>query len=175
MKEDGVISHRSVDKPYIIYLLLSILYVFLCVCQAGVSERELAALKAVMKCIEDHGLEKQYPLEPLQERVVQLEKAKADKKRATEAARPQPKRPRAVAGGCAPRFGNVAAEKSLYPRVADRYPQYMYEMPYLYPGPTDNHGPAIVGSAVAYNFSPSHSNNYFVNGYQYQVPAPYLQ
>ncbi|XVF14418.1 hypothetical protein REPUB_Repub09cG0057500 [Reevesia pubescens] len=34
--------------------------------QTEVSERELTALKAVIKCIEEHNLEKQYPVDPLQ-------------------------------------------------------------------------------------------------------------
>ncbi|KAE8713105.1 FRIGIDA-like protein 3 [Hibiscus syriacus] len=33
-----------------------------------VSERELTALKAVIKCIEEHNLEEQYPVDPLQKR-----------------------------------------------------------------------------------------------------------
>ncbi|XVF32017.1 hypothetical protein REPUB_Repub17cG0045200 [Reevesia pubescens] len=139
--------------------------------QTEVSERELTALKAVIKCIEEHNLEKQYPVDPLQKRVLLLEKAKADKKRATEAAKPQPKRPRANGGGYGPRVTNVAADKTFYPRVTDMYPQYVYDnRPYVYPGPADNHGPSLLGSAT-YNFSPSHGN-YFGNSYQYQ--APYL-
>ncbi|XVE72647.1 hypothetical protein DITRI_Ditri11bG0054800 [Diplodiscus trichospermus] len=138
--------------------------------QTEVSERELTALKAVIKCIEEHNLEEQYPVDPLQKRVLLLEKAKADKKRETEAAKPQPKRPRANGAGYGPRVTNVAADKAFYPRVTDRYPQYVYERPYVYPGPADNHGLSLLGSAT-YNFSPSHGN-YFGNGYQYQ--APYL-
>ncbi|WJZ91396.1 hypothetical protein VitviT2T_010472 [Vitis vinifera] len=138
--------------------------------QNEVNERELTALKAVIKCIEDHKLEEEYPLDPLQKRVVQLEKAKADKKRATEAAKPQPKRPRANGVGYGPRATNVAADKTFYARVTDRYPQYIYDRPYVYPVSTDNHGPSLLGSAT-YNLSPSHGN-YFGNGYQYQ--APYL-
>lgn len=134
--------------------------------QNEVNERELAALKAVVKCIEDHKLEDQYPVDPLQKRVIQLEKAKADKKRVTEATKPQPKRPRA--NGVGPRVVNVAADKTFYPRVADnRYPQYMYERPYVYPGPNDNHCPTLMGSAT-YSISPGHGN-YFANGYQYQT------
>ncbi|KAG0499824.1 hypothetical protein HPP92_004515 [Vanilla planifolia] len=60
-----------------------------------VNERELSALKAVIKCIEEHKLEEHYPVETLQKRVVQLEKVKADKRRAADAAKPQSKRPRA--------------------------------------------------------------------------------
>ncbi|KAK8674335.1 hypothetical protein V6N13_112627 [Hibiscus sabdariffa] len=132
--------------------------------QTEFSEGELAALKAVIKCIEEHNLEEQYPVDPLQKRVLQLEKAKADKKGATEAAKPQPKRPRANGAGCGPR---VAADKPFYSRVTDRYPQYVYDRPYVYPGPADNHVPTLLGPAPAtYNFSPSHGN-YF--GYQYQL------
>ncbi|CAL5353353.1 unnamed protein product [Camellia sinensis] len=138
--------------------------------QNEVNERELTALKAVIKCIEDHKLEQQYPMDPLQKQVLQLEKAKADKKRATEVAKPQPKRPRANGVvGHGPRFTNVAADKNFYPRVTDRYPQYIYDRPYVYPGPTDNHVPSVMGSP-AY-MSPVHGN-FFGNGFQYQ--APYL-
>lgn len=139
--------------------------------QNEVSERELTALKSVIKCIEEHKLEEQYALEPLQKRVIQLEKAKADKKRVTEAAKPQPKRPRASVVGYGPRITNTAADKTFYTRVTDRYPQYAYERSYIYQhGPTDSHGPSLLGSAT-YNMSPSHGN-YFGNGFQYQ--APYL-
>ncbi|XP_061359198.1 FRIGIDA-like protein 3 isoform X2 [Gastrolobium bilobum] len=139
--------------------------------QVEVNERELIALKAVIKCIEEHKLDLQYPLDPLQKRVVQLEKAKADKKRETEATKPQPKRPRANGVGYGPRVTNIPSDKtSSYARVADRYPQYVYDRPYMYPGPTENHCPPLLSTAT-YNFSPSHGN-YFGNGYQYQ--ATYL-
>ncbi|KAK3011530.1 hypothetical protein RJ639_011570 [Escallonia herrerae] len=134
--------------------------------QNEVNDRELTALKAVMKCVEDHKLEEQYPLDPLQKRVLQLEKAKADKKRATEVAKPQPKRPRANGVGFVPRVTSVAADKNLYAR----YPPYMYDRQYAYAGPTDNHMPSLLGAAT-YNLAPAHGN-YFGNGYQYQ--APYL-
>ncbi|XP_044503135.1 FRIGIDA-like protein 3 [Mangifera indica] len=137
--------------------------------ESEVSERELTALKAVIKCIEEHNLEEQYPMDPLQKRVVQIEKAKADKKRATEATKPQPKRPRANGAGYGPRVTNVAADKTFYPtRVTDRYPQYVYDRPYVYTGPADNRGLSLLGSAT-YSFSPSHGS-YFGNGYQYQTP-----
>ncbi|KAE8676299.1 FRIGIDA-like protein 3 [Hibiscus syriacus] len=136
--------------------------------QIEVNERELSALKAVIKCVEEHNLEDQYPVDPLQKRVILLEKAKADKKRANEA--PQPKRPRANGAGYGPRVANIAADKTFYPRVTDMYPQYVYERPYVYPVPSDNHSIPVLGSAT-YNFPPSHGN-YFGNGYQYQ--APYL-
>lgn len=134
--------------------------------QIEFSERELAALKAVIKCIEEHNIEEQYPIDPLQKRVLLLEKVKADKKGSTEAAKPQTKRARANGAGYGPRVTNVAADKPFYSRTTDRYPQYVYDRPYVYSGPADNHCPSLLGSAT-YNFSPSHGN-YF--GYQYQVP-----
>ncbi|KAF7825905.1 FRIGIDA-like protein 3 [Senna tora] len=138
--------------------------------QIEVNDRELIALKAVIKCVEEHKLEEQYPLDPLQKRVLQLEKAKADKKRVTEATKPQPKRPRANGIGYGPRVTNIPADKISYARVADRYPQYVYDRPYMYTGPNDNHCAPLMASAT-YNLSPNHGN-YFGNGYQYQ--ATYL-
>ncbi|KAE8685281.1 FRIGIDA-like protein 3 [Hibiscus syriacus] len=134
--------------------------------KAYLTEAKKASSPAVIKCIEEHNLEEQYPVDPLQKQVLHLEKAKADKKGTTEAAKPQPKRPRANGAGYGPRVTNVAAEKPFYSRVADRYPQYVYDRPYVYHGPVDNHGHTLLGSAT-YNLSPSHGN-YF--GYQYQVP-----
>ncbi|XP_073058028.1 FRIGIDA-like protein 3 [Primulina eburnea] len=135
--------------------------------QTDANEKELAALKAVIKCIEDHKLEEQFPVDPLQKQVLEIEKAKADKKRATEVAKPQPKRPRANAGGYAPRVANAAADKNFYGRMTDRYaPPYIYERPYAYPGPNDHHVPTFLGTA-SYNFSHNHGN-FFGNAYQYQ-------
>lgn len=148
--------------------------------QNDVNDKELTALKAVIKCIEDHKLEEEYPLDPLQKRVLQLEKAKADKKRATEVAKPQSKRPRAngVGYGPGPRgvtaaaTNNVATDKNFYARMTDRYPQYIYDRPYCYSGPNDSHVSPIMGAAAAYSLPASHGN-FFGTGYQYQA-APYL-
>lgn len=108
-------------------------------------------------------------MDPLQKRVLQLEKAKADKKKANEVAKPQSKRPRPNGVGNGPRVNNVVAEKNFYPRMTDRYPQPVYDVPYAYPGPTSAHVPPFMG-APAYNFSPGH--DFFGNGYHYQ--ASYL-
>ena len=137
--------------------------------QNDVNEKELSALKAVLKCIEDHKLEEQYLVDPLQKRVHQLEKAKSDKKKATEVTKPQSKRPRPNGVGNGPRVNNVVTEKNFYPRMTDRYPQPVYDGPYAYPGPADTHVPPFLGTA--YNFPPGHGN-FFGNGYHYQ--ATYL-
>ncbi|CAN4113760.1 unnamed protein product [Withania somnifera] len=128
--------------------------------QNDVNEKQLTALKAVIKFIEDHKLEEQYP----------LEKEKADKKRATEVAKPQPKRPRANCAANGARVTHIASDKNFYPsRMTDRYPQYIYDRPYAYPGPTETHIPSFVGTP--YNLPPGHGN-FFGNGYHYQ--ATYL-
>lgn len=132
--------------------------------QGDVNEKELGALKAVIKCIEDHKLEEHFPVGPLQNQVLDIEKTKADKKRATEVAKPQSKRPRA---GHAPRVANVAIDKNFHGRMSDRYPQYVYERPYAYTGPTDHHVPSFTGAA-SYNLSPN-QGNFFVNAYHYQT------
>ncbi|CAN4098625.1 unnamed protein product [Withania somnifera] len=137
--------------------------------QNDVNEKELSALKAVLKCIEDHKLEEQYPVDPLQKKVLQLEKAKADKKKATEIAKPQSKRPRPNGVGSSPRLNNIVTDKNFYPRMTDRYLQPMYDGPYAYPVPTSTRIPSFMG-APAYNFSPG--PDFFGNGYHYQ--APYL-
>ncbi|XP_060203270.1 FRIGIDA-like protein 3 [Lycium barbarum] len=139
--------------------------------QNDVNEKELAALKSVIKCIEDHKLQEQYPADNLQKRILQLEKAKADKKRATEVVKPQTKRPRANGVGNGPRVTNVAADKNFYAaRVTDTYPQYVYDRPYAYPVASDTHVPSFLGTP-AYSVSSGHGN-FFGNGYHYQ--AAYL-
>ncbi|KAL0460411.1 UNVERIFIED_CONTAM: FRIGIDA-like protein 3 [Sesamum latifolium] len=136
--------------------------------QSDVNEKELTALKAVIKCIEDHKLEQQFPVDPLQKQVLEIEKAKADKKRATEVAKPQSKRPRANGVAHAPRVANLATDKNFYGRTTtERYPQYVYERPYAYVGPADHHVPSYVGPAT-YNFSPNHGN-FFGTAYPYQT------
>ncbi|XP_010930297.1 FRIGIDA-like protein 3 [Elaeis guineensis] len=136
--------------------------------QNETNERELSALKAIMKCIEEHKLEEQYPTDPLQKRILQLEKAKADKRRAAEAAKPQSKRPRANGTTYAPRVTSIP-DKSFYRAPPERYP-YPYDRQYVYPAET--HHPALMGSAP-YTISPTHTT-YYGNGYQVQYQAAYL-
>lgn len=69
--------------------------------QNDANAQELAALRAIIKCVEEYKLEADYALDPLQRRVAQLEKVRTDKKRIGDAAKHQSKRPRAN-GGYAP-------------------------------------------------------------------------
>ncbi|MCL7025048.1 hypothetical protein MKW94_028696 [Papaver nudicaule] len=97
--------------------------------QNEANSQELAALKAVIKCVEYYKLEAEYPLDPLQRREAQLEKSKADKKRLGEGVKQQyPKRARANLGGghYAPRMPNsgrdIQQPASVY---GDRGGSYM--------------------------------------------------
>ncbi|XP_051186446.1 FRIGIDA-like protein 3 [Lolium perenne] len=139
--------------------------------QNEMNERELSALKAVIKCIEEHKLEEQYPVDPLQKRVVQLEKAKADKRRAVEAAKPQSKRPRANGSAYAPRLTSFP-EKSFYQATPERHP-YPYERQFVY-GAEAHHHPTMINAAAApYTISPAHTP-YYGNGYPMQYQVPYI-
>ncbi|XP_028760497.1 FRIGIDA-like protein 3 [Neltuma alba] len=110
--------------------------------------QELAALKAVIKCVEEYKLESDYPLDPLQRRVAQLDKLKTDRKRTGEPGkRQQPKKPRTNGGYFAfrPSVGGGATASSTmarqpppvrgpYPGIPDRYPHasaitYDYQVP----------------------------------------------
>ncbi|KAL5997937.1 hypothetical protein ACLOJK_008871 [Asimina triloba] len=134
--------------------------------QNEANERELSALRAVIKCIGEHQLEDQYPIDPLQKQVIQLEKAKVDKKRAAEAAKPQPKRPRANINGYGSRVTGIP--ENFHRGPPERYP-YIYDRPYMYA--SDSHGPLSVRPPSC-NLLPNHGP-YFGNGYQY--PTPYLR
>ncbi|URE33606.1 Frigida-like protein [Musa troglodytarum] len=137
--------------------------------QNEMNERELSALKAVIKCIEEHKLEDQYPVDPLQNRILQLEKAKADKRRAAEAAKPQSKRPRASGSLYAPRVTSMP-DKSFYHAPPERY-LYPYDRQYVYAA--EAHHPPLVNSAPYPAISPTHAS-YYGNGYQVQYQTAYL-
>lgn len=137
--------------------------------QNEMNERELSALKAVIKCIEEHKLEEQYPVDPLQKRVLQLEKAKADKRRAVEAAKPQSKRPRANGSAFAPR-ATGSADKSFYPATPERHPSNPYERQFMYSA--EAHLPPMMSSA-SYTIQPAHAP-YYGSGYPVQYQVPYI-
>lgn len=139
--------------------------------QNEANERELSALKAVVKCIEEHKLEDQYPVDPLQKRILQLEKAKADKRRAAEAAKPQSKRPRANGSTYNARITTFPPQEKSFYRTPERYPN-AYERQYMYP-PTEHHPPPIIAAPATYTVSPTHTT-YYGNGYQVHQYQPYL-
>ncbi|RIA05687.1 hypothetical protein BRARA_K00013 [Brassica rapa] len=131
------------------------------------------AKRSSSQCVEVHNLEEHYPVEPLQKRILELEKTKAEKKKATEPAKPQTKRPR----GAQPRVTDNNNNKTGYGRVIipERYPQYVYDnRPFLT-------GPIMAAQAhppppppQTYTFSPAAAahGNFYGNCYQYQAPPP---
>lgn len=98
--------------------------------QNDANARELAALKAVIHCVHSYKLEANYPLDPLQRRVRQLERINPDKKRCGESGKhQQSKKPKTnggflmpsaastVVGRQAPQFsGDIA-----YSGMAERF------------------------------------------------------
>nr|AAM96992.1 putative protein [Arabidopsis thaliana]AAN15423.1 putative protein [Arabidopsis thaliana] len=138
------------------------------------NERELIGLKTVIKCIEEHSLEEQYPVEPLHKRILQLEEAKADKKRATEPMKPQPKRPRGAQPRVTDNNNNINNNKTGYGRVIpERYPQYVYDNRPFLSGPIMAAQPPPPPPPQTYTFNPAPAHgNFYANCYQYQAPPP---
>ncbi|KDP32025.1 hypothetical protein JCGZ_12486 [Jatropha curcas] len=108
--------------------------------QVDVNAQELAALKAVIRSVEEYKLEAEYPLDPLQKRVAQLVKSKSDKKRGADFGKhQQSKKPRAnggyrrYRGGAAP---GTAGGRQAPPVFADRIPYT--GMPERYPHAAPN-------------------------------------
>ncbi|OIW09671.1 hypothetical protein TanjilG_11058 [Lupinus angustifolius] len=109
--------------------------------------RELRAVKAVIKCIEEYNLQSDYPLDTLQKRVSQLQRTNPDKKRSGEFnKRHQSKRPRANERYSSSRsFGGATASagvvgrhvppvRTTYTGTPDRYSHagaiaYDYQVP----------------------------------------------
>lgn len=100
--------------------------------QNDYNARELAALRAVIECVEEYKLEAAYPLDPLHRRVAQLDKStKFDKKRSNETLKQsEPKKPRPSVGFSGPRprgYGgqrqgpSTFSERIPYTRLVDRY------------------------------------------------------
>ncbi|XP_031501512.1 FRIGIDA-like protein 4a [Nymphaea colorata] len=79
---------------------------------------EINALKAMIKCIEDHKLEAEFSPESLKKRVTQLEKAKADKKKFSGPPKVQNKRSRVSGGG----VGSASFPPAKAGRHANAYP-----------------------------------------------------
>lgn len=135
--------------------------------QPEVNERELAALKATLKCIEEHKLEGLFPADLIRKQILELEKAKAEKKKVNEVTKPQPRRPHANTASNGHPMPCSAPEKTFYPRVNERYPPYVYKRPYIYP---ESHGPPLVGPPAPYSLPPGHGS-FFGNVYHYQTPS----
>ncbi|XP_043708464.1 FRIGIDA-like protein 3 [Telopea speciosissima] len=155
--------------------------------QNDINAQELAALRAVIRCVEDYKFEAEYPLYPMQKRVAQLEKSKADKKRMGEMAKhQQPKRARANGGYFGPRMPVAAGdrqtplfnERGAYMGATERYPHaaptaYDYQVPSqgAYTQPPNAQRPYYYpqddrATASTYSAAPSNYAAYMGNGLQ---------
>ncbi|KAK4776919.1 hypothetical protein SAY86_005607 [Trapa natans] len=130
-----------------------------------VNEIPLSALKATLKCIEEHKLEGMYPVDPIRKQIIELERVKAEKKKVSEVTKPQPKRPSANTAATGYLMPCTAPEKHFYPRVVEKCPPYIYERPYIY---HESHGPPHVGPPAPYSLPPGR-RNFFGNVYHYQT------
>ncbi|KAJ4964280.1 hypothetical protein NE237_024219 [Protea cynaroides] len=149
--------------------------------------QELAALRAVIRCIEEYKLEAEYPLVPLQKRVAQLERSKTDKRRMGEMAKYQhPKRARANGGYFGPRMPVAAVdrqppvfnERGAYMGGPERYPHagptaYNYQVPSqgAYTQQTNAQRPYYYpqderATTNTYNAAPSNYGAYMGSGLQ---------
>lgn len=63
---------------------------------------EISYIRSIVRCVEDHKLEAEFPVDSLKKRVSVLEKAKADKKKGS-AANPKPSNKRTHGSGGPPR------------------------------------------------------------------------
>ncbi|XP_028052199.1 FRIGIDA-like protein 3 isoform X2 [Camellia sinensis] len=123
--------------------------------QNDANAQELAALRAVIRCVKEYKLGADYPLDPLQKRVTQLERSKPDKKRSGESGKHQQfKKPRnggfhgfrspASAPVPAPTGGGdrqgapaVFAKRAMYAAgIAERYPPHAVPSTYDYQTPS---------------------------------------
>ncbi|GAB4852570.1 hypothetical protein Ancab_016783 [Ancistrocladus abbreviatus] len=124
---------------------------------------ELNSIRAIIKCVEDHKLEAEFPIESLRKRLTQLEKAKAEKRKGSAGgSRPSNKRAHGSGGGRGgppPPFRPSKAAKfsSPYPPFGRRNPPVpahqspvaRYSGPYNYPSQSayeGHHAAAPYGS-----------------------------
>ncbi|XP_022739907.1 FRIGIDA-like protein 3 [Durio zibethinus] len=154
--------------------------------QGDVNAQELAALRAVIRCVHEYGLEADYPLDPLQKRFAQLEKSKSDnRKRVGDFGKHHQSKRSRPSGGFRGFRGPpgrqvppVYNERAAYVGMPERYPHagpnpYDYQVPNqpayapqandqrLYYYSQDDRGPA-----PSYNTATSNYGSYGGSGLQ---------
>ncbi|CAL5197762.1 unnamed protein product [Lathyrus oleraceus] len=141
--------------------------------------QELAALRVVIKCIEEYQFESEYPLDTLHKRVHQLEKAKTEKrrggdffKRPQQSKRPRPNErhfPLRSFGRGGGASGVVTGRqgppvRTAYAGTADRYPHYAaVAHDYQVPGqamytPQPSAAPSNYGRYIGSSLQSSHQH-----------------
>lgn len=117
----------------------------------------------MIKCVEEYKLEADYSLEPLQKRVAQLEKSKADKKRMGEAGKYQQPKKQRVNGGFhgfrGSGSGGAAASRQAQPVFSERAAYTVERYPYAGPGP--NAFDYALPSQAAYIHQANDQRSYF--------------
>ncbi|XP_058068878.1 uncharacterized protein LOC131218214 [Magnolia sinica] len=118
------------------------------------TDNEIAALRLVIKCIEEHGLESQYPREKLDKRIAELEKQKAERssaapeKQKAERSSVAPEKQKAEKSSAAkPAVAHQPSQKR--PRPAAATPVPMTRQPGLLPLPV-GHTPSVNQVAAPY-------------------------
>lgn len=162
--------------------------------QGDVNTRELAALKAVIRCAEEHKLEADYPLDSLHKRVAQLDRSQADKrKRSGDAGKLQhtkkqksnrrfaghqrgPGFTAALAPSAARHGPPIYGERVVPAGIPERYhygdPRYDSRVPHqpaLYYHPQDDRVPP-----VPFNSAPPNYGGYAGGGLQPSHHQPYM-
>lgn len=129
------------------------------------------SIKAIIKCVEDHKLEKEFSLDSLRKRASQLEKTKADRKKGSAAAvaKPQNKRGHGASGGRgggphafrpakAAKFSNTYSfGRRNHAPPAQHSPAGRYSGPYNYPNQNVYEGHTTTPYASTYGVSHSQS------------------
>ncbi|KAL6646984.1 hypothetical protein ACP70R_014421 [Stipagrostis hirtigluma subsp. patula] len=148
---------------------------------SNVNKKEQAALRAVIKCVEDRKLEAEFPLDDLRKELEELEKARTEKKKAASSASsggcsgPANKRIRASNGGPMPpakagRLTNNACVSSFpAPTTFARSPSHTS---YATTSPSHTSYATASPSHTSYaNTSPSHTSYATASPYPYDRPA----
>ncbi|CAK9164515.1 unnamed protein product [Ilex paraguariensis] len=141
---------------------------------------ELDATKAIIKCVDDYKLEKQFGIDSLRKRITQLEKARADKKKgAASTSKPSNKRPHGGSGrGSGPpsfrspkagRFSNASPSlRHRNPPQSHQAPATRFSAPYTYPSHSVYEAPA--GGPYAQGYGGTHSQSPAALPQQYSYP-----
>uniref|UniRef100_A0ACD5UPK8 Uncharacterized protein n=1 Tax=Avena sativa TaxID=4498 RepID=A0ACD5UPK8_AVESA len=142
---------------------------------SNTNKKEQSALRAVIKCIDDRKLESEFPLEDLQKRLEDLEKAKTEKKKASSSAssggtsEPANKRIRASNGGPMPpaKAGRLTNNMSVssFP-LATAFVRSPSHTSYASPSQTSYASPSQTSYA-----SPPHTSYATPSSYPYDRPA----
>lgn len=137
------------------------------------AKKELSAIRAVLKCIEEYKLESEFPPEALKKRLDQLEKTKSERKKPAAAATPAAKRTRVSNGGGPMPPAKAGRSSNAYVSSFPPTPPTFVRSPSSsYPSPTTIQYPAspMYGHG---SLSPSYCYSPETSPYQGSPYSPY--